>query len=532
MAVVERISRVTISQATGTREWLATAAVLDTAEGGSVSITITMTSSGVGPVGADTTREIGFWDDAGVQIGSTVALTAGAVSQTISYFFTSDGLSGSSARHGTVEMKLRVQNPNYNVESDGSPNSVPIGATGTGDRGWIRGTTTGVESLSNTGAGSAPNAPAAYDESLFARVTASSQAYAAYTLTTTLTHGSLSGATNSTASVNRDVTFANVVDERFAAAATTVGMSYTVANAALTGSPQTVYTSTTDSTLSVDPRLTCTHHFQTDNDVFTLALDDNTNQMLSTQQGYLWPIVKNARSEGINNLTVSQTLDPVAAGTTIGPISGLTSTQDGQAGVGVRLDWTASKPGGTWDKSVDVTAPSDIDDAAYLLNSTDTYTLLAVDPRVRVVVYLGQSGSSASGRHLEPGDSLKATVTAFSTETRKRLTPDVGTVGLMLIRWNEDLTRFEFVEADGVTWTNWASTTTAAVSATMTDAGDGVTFITTLSSTSGWGLKDIVAVNAVLKINGTPYTEYTPREMVDSFNRHDISRFLSVGEKR
>jgi hypothetical protein len=272
--------------------------------------------------------------------------------------------------------------------------------------------------------------------------------------------------------------------------------------------------------LTIDPRLTCTHHFQTDDDVFGLSKDDNTNQMLATQSGFLWTIIKNARTEGVNSLSVTQTLDPVAAGTTI-TASDTTSTQDSQAGVSGRLDWTASKPGGTWNKTVDVTAPSDIDADTHLVNSTDVYTLLAVDPRVRVVVYLGQAGPGSSGRHLEPGDRLKATVTAFSTETRKRLTPDTGTVVLTLIRWSEAQDRFEYLQADGTTWAEWIGTTTAAVGITMADAGDGVTFITTLNATSGWGLNDIVAVNATLKISGTPYAEYTPREMTASNHRHD-----------
>lgn len=532
MAVVSRTATIQIRNIAlgGTRTWQATAAVQDTAAGGSVVVTVTDTTAGTGAPGNEASFTLRYVDDAGTII-RTVTLDTAAASQTNTFFFTTDGTSGGSARMDTIEIKLQVTSGvNYDVETDGSPSSVAAGfEVSQLDRGWIRGTTTLVEGISNIALGGAQTEPADYDESLFARLTLGHTGYIARALTVALSAGSVSGSTNSTTSTTRDVTFSNVCDERFPAAVTDVGMTVTVPNATLTGMAAFAFSSTTDASIDVDPRLTCTHHFQTDDDVFGLSKDDNTNQMLSTQQGYLWTIIKNARSDGVNSLTVSQTLDPVSAGTTISG-SGSTSTQDGQVGVSARLDWTASKPGGTWNKTVDITAPTDIDADTHLLNSTDVYTLLAVDPRIRVVVYLGQSGSSNSGRHLEPGDSLKATVTAFSTETRKRLTPDAGSVKLTLIRWNEDLDRFEFVEADGATWSNWAGTATAAVSMTMADAGDGVTFITSLTTTSGWGLKDIVAVNAVLKVNGTPYTEYTPREMVGSKNRHDISRYLSVGE--
>jgi len=536
MAVVSRITTLRIDNSVTHADdtaltWVATAATQDTAAGGSVLVTITYTKgAGVTPGDAEALT-LRYVTDGGTII-KTVTLNPTTASQTDTFHFTDTGNSGGAARCGTIEMKLQATRTTavaYDFETDGSPNSPPAGFDGHFDRGWISGTTTRAEAVSNAALGGALTEPAEYDESLFVRLTEGAVSYTARALTVTSSAGSLSSATNSTTAAQRDVTFTNVVDERFAAAVTNVTWSVTIPNAALTGLPDWTATTTTEADLDVDPRLTCTHHFQVDNDTFALASDDNTNQMLSTQSGFLWTIIKAARGTGVNGVTVQQTLDPQNPGTTVTDTATATTTQDGQAGVSGRLDWTASKPGGSWAKSADITAPADIDGATYLLSSTDTLTMLNVDPRFRTIISLCPTTTGTEGRHVEAGDNITARAAFYNGATFKRLAPDAGTVKLLMVRFNIALNRFEYLASDGTTWAHWSGTTTTADTVTMADAGDGATFTYAFTQTSGWTAADIVSVSVTANISGTPYSFYVPRELVSSGHRHDLTRQLSVG---
>lgn len=743
MAVVSRISKLRIELVADPntfRQWLVTAAVQDTPAGSSVSVTIAMTTGGVAP-GVPDTLTLRYADDGGTTI-RTVALTPDSASQSDTFFFTNDGTSGGSARCGTVEMKLQATRGGvgaYDVETDGSPNTPGAGNQSQLDRGWIRSTTTLVEDISNTSLGGAPTAPGEYDESLFVRTTCGAASYVPRALTVALSAGSVSGSTNSTTSPTRDVTFSNVVDDRFPAASTTVGVTVTVPNAALTGSADWSFSSqisswadssglgnnalqadsgkqplavsdvlngksvarfdgsndllrtaafssqaqpnvvfivckvnsaapaannvfcdgiastdrhaiyaqsagttfsmfaglnvtgdalntnfniltavfdgassvyyrngtqigaadagahtltgvtlgadfsdgqslagdiaeyllldsnpssatrqgiekwlgdkfaiivaggvstdptgvagkvvwlkseslpgaVTDDTIAVDPRVIAGHHFQVDDDVFGLSKNEASKQMLSTQSGFLWTRITGARGTGINSITLTQTLDPSNPGTTVSGSSS-TSTQDSQAGWSGRLDWTAVKPGGSWAKSVDITAPSDIDADTHLLSGTDTLTMLNVDPRVGVIVSMAPT-TDGEADHLKAGDNVTIVTTLYSRSTWKRLAPDSGTIFVGLIRWSVADSRFEYLASNGTTWTNWSGTTTTAATVAMTAAGDGVTFTKAFTSTSGWGSSDIVAVAIAAQIDGTPYGFYTPRELVGTSNQH------------
>lgn len=531
MAVVSRITTLRVDNSVTHADdtaltWVATAATQDTAAGSSVVVTITYTNGGGVTPGDAETLTLRYVTDGGTII-KTVTLNPTAASQTDTFHFTDTGNSGGAARCGTIEMKLQATRTSvvaYDFETDGSPNSPPAGFHAhTLDQGWIRGTTTRAEAVSNVSLGGALTEPAEYDESLFVRLTEGAVSYVARALTVASSAGSLSSATNSTTAVQRDVTFTNVVDERFAAAVTNVTWSVTVPNAALTGSPDWAATTTTEAALNVDPRLTCTHHFQVDNNTFALASNDTTKQMLSTQSGFLWTIIKAARGTGVNGVTVQQTLDPDNPGTTVTDTATATTTQGGQDGVSGRLDWTASKPGGSWQKSVDITAPADIDGATYLLSSTDTLTMLNVDPRFRTIISLCPTATGTEGRHVEAGDNVTARAAFYNGATFKRLAPDAGTVKLLMARFNIALGRFEYLASDGTTWTHWSGTTTTADTVTMTDAGDGATFTYNFTSTSGWTSADIVAIAVTANIGGTPYSFYVPRELVGTNNRHDTS---------
>lgn len=523
MAVVSRVATLKFDDGLAvpsSRTWVATAVTQDTAAGGSVDITVTQTTAGATPPGEANTLTLNLYDDSGGLVRA-YTLTPGSASQTVTFHFTADGTSTGAARCGTVEIAIRATRTDvvaYDYETDGSPATAPTGFTATQvDRGWVRGTTTLVEDISNTSLGGAPTEPAAYDESLFVRTTAGAVSYVARALTVTLSAGSVTGSTNSTTAVTRDVTFSNVCDDRFPAAVTTVGVTVTVPNATLTGQPAWTFTTTTDDTITVDPRLTASHHFQVDDDVFGTTKNDTTKQMLSTQSGFLWTRLVNARSTGINGLTVTQTLDPVNPGTTISG-STVTATRDSQAGWTDKLDWTSAKPGGSWAKSVDVTAPADIDADTHLLSGTDTLTMLNTDPRIQVMVRVGPSAAGSEDRHLRPGDGVKVAVCPFNRVTRKKITADAAPT-IALVRY--DVTNgWEYLSTGGA-WVDWSGGVAADSFTTIADPADTECWSYTFSSTSGWGSTDIVAVQVTFNFAGTPYGFYVPRELVGSANGHD-----------
>lgn len=274
---------------------------------------------------------------------------------------------------------------------------------------------------------------------------------------------------------------------------------------------------------TADARLTADLHFQVDDDVFGLSKHSSGQTMLNTQSGFLWPRIRNARSEGVNGLTVSHSLDPVNPGTAIS-ISGATSTQDSTAGIGTRLDWTAAKPGGRWDWAADITAPATIDADPYLVQSGDYTTMLVVDPRLKPIISLSPV-AAIEARHLEPGDAMKISVTVRNSETRKRVAQD--SPPLAVIERYDRTAGWQYLAADGTTWVNWG--TDAATAHTLIQEADTLSYALTFSSTSGWTTTDIVGIDVTCLIGNTPYPEYVQRELVASSNRHDGYVFDGAG---
>lgn len=540
MAVVQRIATIALSGATGSRTWVATAAVLETAAGSSVVTTITMGTTGVGPPGDTDTLTIRYVDDAGNIIRS-VTLANGSASQTDTFFFTSTGASGGSARKGTIEIKLQATKTTggptntYDVETDGSPNTPPTGFTTSQlDRGWIRGTTTLTEAISNISLGGGKSSPAQYDESLFVRLTDGAASFVARALTVTLSSGSLSGATDSSATVTHDKTFTNVVDNRFPAASTVVGISVTVPNATLTGSPDWTYSSTTDDSMSVDPRLTCAHLLQFNSTTFMtppLAGNSATGQRLATDLGELSTNIRAARGTvvgtattgGVNGLTVHTLLQDSAQVGTASTNDDDTATKGGEAGwVQSFTAWSQNLPGGTWNKTVSITAPADITGASYLLNSSIAYVLLAADPAVRPNIIV--EPKDFSGTVLFPGLALQVRFALFNTNSRKIVAQDASTAAVAITRYNKTTELNEYLDSDD-TWqpTIVGGVEQAAYAWPMTDAaGDANVKLLdfTAEQTAGWSNAELQIVCSCLK-DGTPYSDMVMIPVVDSKNRHD-----------
>jgi hypothetical protein len=145
MAVVSRTAKIRFDNGLGSaREWVATAAVQDTAAGAAVVTTITTTAVGTGPPVPPDTLTLTYHNSAGAVI-RTVALAVGAASQTDTFSFTATGLPAGAARSGTVEVALRATvtsstpTNNYDYGTHAAPRTPPSTFTGTFDQGWVRG---------------------------------------------------------------------------------------------------------------------------------------------------------------------------------------------------------------------------------------------------------------------------------------------------------------------------------------------------------------------------------------------------------
>lgn len=500
------------------REWVATATVGsgDYAAGATVTVTVAMTSGGPAPPGVDETFQLIVKNSAGTTV-RTINLTANTASQSTSFVLTANGSAGGGDRCGVFEMVLRADRDSvvaYDVSSDNSTNSPPAGFVTEHSRGWVRGTTSNTMSLSNVSAGGAKTQPASFNESIFVRSVLGHQSIGNYTLTLGVTDSlggpAQTGTSSSTNSATRDVTLSGIVDDRFTAASRTFTSSVSIPNDTLTGAAWTVLTTTQD-TITADPRITITHHLQVNNNTYSAGL--NQDSRLTSDLGFATWKATNARGEPISGLVATHSL-----GDTDNLVADTYSVSEttGASGLPPSMQtWDAALPGGSWTHVVSVTTA----DATGLASpENEAWTLLAINPDLEPLVYLGFNAAGNDDRHIKAGDNLRVAFTVKNRGTRKRVAPDAGSVSVSLLRYVTG-TGWQYLSSGNV-WTAWGSGVVADEFA-MTDDGDGLGFTKDYTSTSGWGTSDIVAVNVVCKIGGTPYGWYTQRELVGGANGHD-----------
>lgn len=546
MAVVSRIAKITFDNGLGsTRTWTATAATQDTAAGSSVVITVTNATTGGAPPAVTDTLTLTYADDNSGVIKS-VTLNNTSASQTDTFFFTNNGLTGGSARCGTVEIKLRATKTTggglqtYDVETDGAPNTPPTGFSSATDRGWIRGTTTATVSTSNVSAGGAKPNPYAYTtaggDTIFHRVVFGSAIFISRTLTATV--GAIVSQTSASGTQTFDTTMTNVVDNRFPASSSSQVADFTVGNATLTGLPFTVITTNTTDTLTIDPRLTRTPLFQLDDNTFgTPPSSKNRAQMRTTaQQGFLGSRTTNARSEGVNGITYNIALTPRKPGTPVTQTGLTTTTQGGETGWSSQLTaWSSSLPGGIWDKSFTVTAPSDITGASYTVNAAGTsteYQLLARDPNIEVRVNANHE-QGFSGRHFSAGMAIVPTAYLIDVSTQKRIASSLITSAkVAAVRGFGSAadgtgSGFQYLDATN-TWVTWNPADAQYLHTMTVSAGDSTVFEKRFVSDNTWGLRD-VRFGIQLLYEGIVYSDSYIVVNVDTKNRHDGHDFDAVG---
>lgn len=530
-------STLSLTGGTGSRTWTATAATQDTAAGSSVVITVAQSTTGVAPT-APTSLDLE------VRIGSTGAvlrtypLTLPLTSQAVTFFFTTDGTSGGAARWGTVRMNIRarqtggVASTQYDVDVDGTFNTAPtLYPTVARDKGWMRGLTTAVQSLSNVALGGAVPASFAHPDPLYLRTTLGTSGYESVTFTASI--GAVRSATAATATATVDVswtgnsTTTGRVNMGFLAAATSLTTDIVAANHALSGIAATAFTSKTQVTKTFDPRLTIAHYMQRNDSTYPASLPNaqdavTPKQRRSDQSGHLFEQVTNARGEG-QVVTLTTTLTHTS-GFNIALASRVTGTVNGESGwTTVMMTWIEAGPSGYYTKDAAVTGPTDIAGPTYWIGAADPDTYLLVAQNPDISVFAGGGPVAASG-HAHKGEAMVVAGGLVDTSTRQMVTPDASPAPLVaLFRLDQATGRAQYLKSD-YTWVNAAAATFDTF--TLTAGADGITFLRVFTSgqTGGadWNDGDLLGL-AQFTYMGYPYKVGFFVTVLGTYNDHDAA---------
>lgn len=527
----------------------ATAATQDTAAGSSVNVTCTVSTATatLAPPTAPTNADVYFMIDNSATQVKTIALSASAGSSSQTFFFTDTGLTGGASRAGMIRIKVRLRQTGglaatqYDVSSEPSSYGSPANSLATGsivtaaNVGYIRGTTTASTVLAGSGT-------LAYNTTLTATTTLGAAPFSSRTLNVAL---SPITATASAASTTTTFTTAlGVVDNRFPASSASRTTAVTFPNAGLVGIAWTTAT-LTETTRTIDPRITFTQILQNDSSTFATpptssTLINTAFQRLNAQLGFLASRATDANGNGVTTLTwtdklwdnvnlVSSEASPAKTRTATA------STQGGQTGwTDAFLTWDNSLPGGTWTYKQVITAPANAV-GLEASNVTSVY-LLAVNPLYRIVTGLGPSTTAVDGDHWHPGESLTVGMAMYDIANRNLIAPDASPVPrLILGRFNLTYGRAEYLTSttDGSGSLTWAALTgaTAYEWVTAASAGDANTFVKTFTATetANWGTADLFVIG-IAYINGTPYNDFSFRDVLSkTANPHSKYKFDATG---
>lgn len=483
-------------------------------------------------------------------------------------FATDTGISTGAARCGQFRIGVFQKSTggvnDWTIYSEGTGLVTPATFTNNGMPGYLNASTT-VSSFT------LPASLRAYPDTFSVGITLAHQPYRASEVptidliqNTTTRHTAAGSAWASAASSTSDT-----MDEAYDAALDGVGVRFTLPRNSARSDPKFSFTSVpanwrnsengtthvvessstgsalTEDAFTVDPRLTASHLFQIDDDVFgtpPTSKNVTAKEMLTSQTGFMATRIVNARGEGQNGITVSQLMDPVLPGTDVGPTSGVTATQGGEAGWSPFLTWGSSKPGGTWNKTSDVTAPAAIDGNTYLLGATDAYTMLAVNPNFRVIVAGGVATGGQTGDHWHPGETMQVAGTLANFGTMDLLT-SLNTAGKepkCVIARFRDNGQVETLRADTYGSGLTAHVVTAATWVTLPDdsdpttmgnlislfnaesilgsAADGRVWLVQIASsvTATFDTHDLVVIARFYDSSGTPYSNSFVMDVLSS----------------
>jgi hypothetical protein len=524
MVLLQAQARVTLSSITGDRRtWEVFRNFPDFGDGdanagGSMTFTMNQDTDGLAPPDAANQEiVVGFYIDNGSTLVREFRINPTITSSTLTFHGTHNGLSSGTARCGTLRIRITVEKTNggptatYSADSDGGSVPPTGGAVETEDRGWVRFNTGITTTISNDSYSGPKTEPAVFSESLYHRVVSDVAPYQSYTMGHQLNSGTgtkrFSTSSSSSGTWSRlwsgTSTAVGRVNEGFDPSEETCEASGAPQTSSLTGNDWMVPTSETNDFIDVDPRLTCEHLFQLDDNSYgtpPLSKLDTSGERPSTSIAYLGTHIRDARgskvgdvlSGGVSGITVDIELVAALNGDTISR-SATTTTEGGEVGwTSGFMAWTSPLPGGAWDKSVVITSPFDINAAGYLLNNTAQYQLLASrSPFVELIVGGGMPG--ANGDHFSPGKSLIVGGALYQTKVLNVVAPDPSPApSLVFVRLNQSTGRSQYLDSNGV-WqdANGATLDTFSMTVSPTDAN---VFTRTVTNTDDWGEDDVFAV--------------------------------------
>lgn len=287
--------------------------------------------------------------------------------------------------------------------------------------------------------------------------------------------------------------------------------------------------------LTFSSTLNVTHLLQLNNNTFgTPPMSNNVTPQarLSTDIGFISAEITNARGVGQNGLSLSHTLQDakkLVSAITWGPDT--TATEGGQAGWDPTLEaWTSSLPGGAWNHTVTCSTAG----ATTLTGATATFTLLAADPYLRVILGGGVASPALAGTHWEPGFEFLVGVALFDRRTDELLVADAAPM-VVLGRFNLQSGLAEYLGSDyawhGLDAAGPAYEWTTVQASQVFPGGDTNAWLLvfTESQTSAWYPYDIFLQAKVL-YNGTPYIGTAEVDPAGQRNSHIGAAFaLGIG---
>lgn len=262
-----------------------------------------------------------------------------------------------------------------------------------------------------------------------------------------------------------------------------------------------------------DPRLTVQHHLQLNANTFATppgSLGVATLRRLVADLAFTGFRLTNARGAGLDGVAATEKIWDAAGltgsqGSPTKSRSATTATRGGEAGwTDALLTWDNALPGGAWTHRVEITTAHFTGLEA---GQNATFTLLAYDPRVRVIT---GCGPLVEGDHWRPGMDFVAGLGAVDIETRKARAIDAASAYLALIApgVGADAGYLTFLDSDGAWKRVTTSTTMYAWTASELVAGS-LQYLRTwdAATTAAWPAVSITAVGFVT-VNNVPYGEH------------------------
>lgn len=287
--------------------------------------------------------------------------------------------------------------------------------------------------------------------------------------------------------------------------------------------------------LDVDPRITVDHHLQITGSAMATppGVNDRSPKTAKvTDAAFVGFRLVNARSEGINGLTATETFgdaaneypDDVDRSVT-------TATVGGEGGWCPTLAaWASVKPGGAWTHAVDVTSPAHATDLE--VGPSETFTLLAPNTEIGVIVGGGPATVGAQGDHWSPGQDLLVGVALYRENLSNLITPDADPTPYAAIgRFRSDLGVVEYLDAN-YDWQTLVAGTPATPHELAPSPADSRVFTLSISAaeTGAWTNPTIdLFVVGVAHENSVPYWNFSPLPVLGDANDHSGYQFDGAG---